>query len=762
MLRSLTWFFFFIIFSFNLGAQYNFPEPGYVFDDESVPRIDVIIPQDSLEYILALENSDSEHEFKSNFFFTRNNITDTIENVGFRLRGNTSRTSKKKSFKISINAFESGKKYHGLEKLNLNGEHNDPSILRSKMCWDLYRRVGIPSSRANHVELYINNQYYGLYINVEHIDEEFVQKRFSNKSGNLFKCLWPADLVYKGSNQSNYKDESNGRRTYDLKTNNESDDYSQLVQFIDILNNTTGDQFQCELEEIFDVDNYIKAIAMDILVSNWDGPIVNKNNFYLYHNPSTGKFTYIPFDLDNTFGIGWGSTDWTETDICEWSDTWGNVDRPLYENILKIKEYKDKLSYYLYEYLLEFFNNVYLDSYLEGFKTKLTPFRINDLFAQMDYGWDINHFNKSFDEGVGSHVRYGIRSYIEARGASIWPQLIVNTPMPMLNFYNAELKTDSIIFNINLFFPWEAARDVTLNYQYNDDPWKEKIISPKEESTYQTSLENIHSGFLNYYFEVSSIAGKRYWPFCNANQIILDAAISSDIVINELMASNSTFKTDETGAFEDWIELFNTSDTNINLGAYYITDDESNPGKWQLPEIQLGPEEYYTIWADNDESQGINHANFKLSKNGEFIGLYFKENNQFVQINGFTFPEQNDNKTYGRLPNGTGDLQVLPYPTFGYNNESPSSIEENNNSLMLSIFPNPSSEILNIENRELNISSIAIFDLYGNKVFDHSFSEHSQQIILKLNEIHGVTGQYILKARMSDNTYCFAKYIFQY
>ena len=52
--------------------------------------------------------------------------SDTVLNVGFRLRGNTSRTAGKKSFKVSINSFVAGRKWNQLEKLNLNGEHNDP------------------------------------------------------------------------------------------------------------------------------------------------------------------------------------------------------------------------------------------------------------------------------------------------------------------------------------------------------------------------------------------------------------------------------------------------------------------------------------------------------------------------------------------------------------------------------------------------------------------------------------------------------------
>ncbi len=81
--------------------------------------------------------------------------------------------------------------------------------------------------------------YYGLYISVEHVDDEFLWKNFNDDSGNLWKCLYPADLNYLGSDPNIYKNlVDNGRPVYELKTNEEIGDFSKLAHFIDILNNT--------------------------------------------------------------------------------------------------------------------------------------------------------------------------------------------------------------------------------------------------------------------------------------------------------------------------------------------------------------------------------------------------------------------------------------------------------------------------------------------------------------------------------------------
>lgn len=122
--------------------------------------------------------------------------------------------------------------------------------------------MGIIAPRANHVKLFINGNYFGLYINVEHIDEEFVKSRFGNNDGNLYKCTYPSDLNFKGSDPDVYKFDNDGVRVYELKTNEETDDYSDLADFIYKINFTIASKFSCELDKIFNVNEYIKIMVL--------------------------------------------------------------------------------------------------------------------------------------------------------------------------------------------------------------------------------------------------------------------------------------------------------------------------------------------------------------------------------------------------------------------------------------------------------------------------------------------------------------------
>lgn len=414
-------FTFLVSLQFESYAQINSPKiKGSLYDDSMLPRIEITLAQADLDFILESGNESSDEEFPATFSFKSASKNEYEENVGFRLRGNTSRNAAKKSYKVSFNSFEKGRDLHGFEKLNLNGEHNDPTIIRSKLCWDLMNALNVPSSRSNHVELYINDEFFGVYINVEHIDEEFVEERFGNKGGNLYKCLWPADLKYHGASETFYKQSENGRRAYDLKTNEDEDDYSGLVNFITILNETPASSFEEAIQEVFDVETYLKALAVETLVAHWDNYGVNQNNYYLYDNPGDGKFYYIPYDLDNTLGIDWFDVNWAEWNVYQWyTDS-----RPLTKRIMEVKNFRNEFTTILNQLLQTGFSPDQLNPRIDEIKSLIQDAAERDLYRTYDYDWTIDDFNQSFSEPLENlHVRYGLKEFIIRRHQTAINQL---------------------------------------------------------------------------------------------------------------------------------------------------------------------------------------------------------------------------------------------------------------------------------------------------------------------------------------------------
>ena len=381
---------FLILLPCLLCSQPQLPANNELFLQEEVATIRISIDPDSLDVMLADVEYGSTHEFPATFVYSSSVLYDSVSNVGFRIRGNTSIYSGKKSFKVSFNTFTQGGKFLGVEKLNLNGEHNDPSIMRAKLSWELLRNIGLPGSRTSYILLYINGEYRGVYLNVEHIDEEFTRKVFDDGSGNLYKCLYPADLTWRGPDPEDYNYEVNGRRPYHLQGNRTEEDYSDLARFITALNQTGLQFLPYELETLFNVDDYLKFAAFDILIGNWDGYIYNKNNFYLYHNQRSGRMEFLAYDLDNTLGIDWIGRDWATRDPY----TWDHESRPLFSRLMDVPQYREQFTYYLDHFREDYFTNAFIRGRAAEIAALIGPHVQNDPYYPLDYGFTYTDFTE--------------------------------------------------------------------------------------------------------------------------------------------------------------------------------------------------------------------------------------------------------------------------------------------------------------------------------------------------------------------------------
>jgi CotH kinase protein len=343
---------FFCLFSTIMYSQ-SIPYRN-LFEENKLPSIYVTLPADSLTWLYANVNND--RDIRANFVFDDGIKRDTMLNIGFRLRGNTSRASAKKSFKVKFNAFTSGIKYQGVKELNLNGSHNDPTMVREKLYYDAWNLAGLPQRRATFAKMYINNAYYGLYTNIEELDDEWLQRVFGTDDGNLYKCTYPADLKYITANQASYKAvlHSVGVRAYDLKTNELTDDYTDLARLCTVINTPTN--FECEIQKVLNVQGFLKAYAVEVLAGNWDDYAYNKNNFFLYQNPKNNLFEFITYDPDNSFGVDFGGGPFTTRNIYTWQNTANGI---LVNKLLAVPTFKNQYSFYLKQLTDNAFSNLF-------------------------------------------------------------------------------------------------------------------------------------------------------------------------------------------------------------------------------------------------------------------------------------------------------------------------------------------------------------------------------------------------------------------
>ena len=180
----------------------------------------------------------------------------------------------------------------------------------------------------------------------------FVQNRFGDdEDGNLFKGTtsdeaasstdFNSDLTWLGSDAEPYHD------YYELKTNETADDYSQLIEFINILNNTPADEFPTELEPLFDVEDGLQGLALNNLFVNLDSYNGSAHNYFVYDRDDTGKITHIPWDANESFGrflmfTSPGDNPWNWIPSgCPASRPGASEERPLMENLWANADYRN-------------------------------------------------------------------------------------------------------------------------------------------------------------------------------------------------------------------------------------------------------------------------------------------------------------------------------------------------------------------------------------------------------------------------------------
>lgn len=439
-----------------------------LFDDSRVSAIYIELSPDSLNVIM--DEVLSDHYFQSRFIFDNGTNRDTLENVGFRLRGNTSRFAQKKSFKLSFNEYVPGRKYQEVKKINLNGQHNDPSLIREKLFYDSWKQAGLPERRCSFVRLYINNEYYGVYTNLEEYDKDWLERVFGENEGNLYKCTFPADLVYRGSSQQTYKDigssSATGGRAYDLQTNEVTDDYSGLVTLISTLNRNPDTTFVRMIKEILDVDMVLKAIAMDVVSGNWDDYMYNKNNYFLYQG-ADGRFRFIAYDTDNTFGVDWVGRDWATRNCLDWQSH--GEERPLATKLFAVPEFLKRYQSYLDTLAITVIEPDSIFPRIDFLHTSISDAAIEDPYRPLDFDYSVGDFLNSIDQSIDGHTPYGIKPFIMLRQAKVIEQLATSS-------VHEEESREGLIINV---FPNPSKELVKLSLKGLKDTANVKLTDLK-------------------------------------------------------------------------------------------------------------------------------------------------------------------------------------------------------------------------------------------------------------------------------------------
>jgi hypothetical protein len=685
-------------------------------------EIAIVSLQMNADSVLAMYAAAGEESFSGSFSYEGTTGDTTGLPVTIRLRGNTSLNAYKKSFRINFNGIDGSQKWHGLEKMNLIGLQNDPSLLRSKLCYDAFRQAGVFSSQTSFVKLFLNDEYMGVYQNQEHIDEEYCKLYFDQQGdGNLFKCTYPATLEYLGTNPTLYQFALWGTRHYELKINEWRDNYTDLAQFIAVLNNTPLTELACALPLVFDVETYLKTMAIDIITGNWDNYIYNKNNYYLYHHQLSDQFVYIPYDLDNTLGIDWIGIDWTSRDPYEWQPS--DDERPLFERLLEIEEYRQQFTNYLIQYSQDFLSSSVVSAAAAQWQNIIEIAALEDTYRTLDFGFDADAFLEAITEAWGNHVDYSISNFLQERSGYLSFQTEnTTTQETVVHWVNQTQLCGENTNMVKIVAFVELMNDENIQLEISPDNSSFTLVNEFNDNGIlgdDTSNDRLFTAWIDIPFASDQLyyrlllADGSHYP-CTAKMMWLTSP-TDGIAINEIMTKNSSYVADEFGEYDDWVELYNAGNTDINLNGYFLTDDPANMNRFPLPAVTLNAGDFLLVWLDDDVNQGSLHANFKMGDNDNSIWLVKTQTGKFRVQDGFTPCLSGSNKSQERSIDGGPIIQYCLDPTPGFSNVT--SIDENWIPQFLA-YPNPTNGNLYIQSM---VTSVVLLDAVGRELrrFEH-------------------------------------------
>ncbi|MFT5885443.1 MAG: spore coat protein H [Arcticibacterium sp.] len=275
--------------------------------------------------------------------------------VGVRFKGNSSLQStwragnSKLSFKLDFDEFEDeypqikNQRFYGFKKLSLKNNFDDASFMREKVAGDVFRNARLVGPHTAFYTVYVDfgdgPTYFGLYTMVEEVSDGVIDDQFSSDNGNLYEPDGDAASFANGSFD-----------TSELvkETNEDEADFSDVQALYDAIHNgaRTSDAaaWRTQLEGVFDTDVFLKYLAVNTTIQNWDTYGRMTHNYYLYNNPDNNLLTWIPWDNNEALQSGkmGGSLnlDFSDLSVNQW---------PIIGYMYEDEVYKAKYEAYLSE-----------------------------------------------------------------------------------------------------------------------------------------------------------------------------------------------------------------------------------------------------------------------------------------------------------------------------------------------------------------------------------------------------------------------------
>ena len=654
----------------------------------------------------------------------------TYTDVGVRFKGSTSYFmlppgSEKKSFDIDMNYFVPDQEVGGYSTINLNNSFQDDSFMR-EVVFEHFNRQHIPAAKANFTKLVINGENWGVYLNVQGQNNAFIGEWWYSNNGDRWRADVPpggmgtpgwgdgtAALNYHGPDTADYQG------YYTLQDANSVHPWDHLVKVCDELNNTPLAQLEDSLDVYMNTDRVLWHLASENAFADDDSYIFKgKMDYSLYWELESGRMTTQEYDGNTVMENG--NLNWSPF----YHET--NVNYPLLNRLLAVPELRQRYLAHLRTIVSEELNATIFNDLVDSYHDLIDAEVLADTKKLMTY--------PEFTAGVTALKNNRTSRVNTLNGNAEMQQVapgITGTEHEVAAGINGQPAENEVVDVRTTVTSGTGINAVTLYYSttlwgrfmrvgmVDDGAHNDGAAG---DGTYGASIPGVNGGtWVRYYIEAAANntahSVKYDPPGAEHNVYLYDVAIPAapftGVVINEVMPDNNTTADDEAGQYEDWIELYNTTGSSVNLGLWFVSDSYFEPYKWRLPVgTSIPGNGYLIIWCDEDEAQGDEHTNFKLSDQGESVVLL---NADSLMVDQTTFGAVPEDQGWARVPNGTGPF-VTQDPTFAGNNNF-ASVQEIAGDVQLTLYPNPANNALWLVSSEHGAQDVTAMDATGRTVW---------------------------------------------
>src|SRR5436190_8033674 len=237
-----------------------------------------------------------------------------IADVALRFKGNSSYAvsagTLRRPMRMDFDRFEEGRRFAGVQSLNLSNTSFDPSQIREAIGFWLFQKLNVPACRTGHALVYLTvegkyvREYLGLYTLIEEVDENFLKKHFGNVDGLLIKPAGMRGFAYLGEKWQQYRDICSPR------SKEPPGACQKIIDFARLIHRADDATFRAKIGSFLAVDEFLRYVAVNSAILNFDSFLSTGHNYYLYVNPADRRIYFIPWDTNMSFGgYGWLGTD---------------------------------------------------------------------------------------------------------------------------------------------------------------------------------------------------------------------------------------------------------------------------------------------------------------------------------------------------------------------------------------------------------------------------------------------------------------------